>query len=229
MNIIGSYTIKQKDKIIVQKKNLITTLGESFFMNRAINNEFAPVEYIVLGTSPFRAKKSDISLGNETFRKKAITEIDWNLKQIQLTCSCELSEVVNTTEIGTSNGAVLISHDTYPKITLEDLGEEVDSVEITYIFDFSSSAIRKGWQYYTQADEGNVQNNIYYIIEEDSVLRVHENILKTFQSGYHSVRTLEELKTRQGAYYYDVYSKTLFIRTLTLENPNNLNIAITTE
>lgn len=229
MNIKGSYVIKQGEKILVKRNNLITSMGETFFMNRFINSEFQPLQYIVLGTSPFRAKKSDLGLGNETFRKKAVIEVDWNKKQILMYCSCSLSEIANTCEIGTSNGDILISHDIYQKITSEDLGNNIDSVEITYIFDFSTSSIRKSWLYYSQGDTGNTQNHIYYIVEESNVIRVHEdNSLDEMQTGYHAVHDVEALKTRRGAYYYDPFSKNLFIRTLNDENPNNLNIAITT-
>ena len=50
MNIKGSYVIRAGNKII-RGNNIITLLGESFFMNRAINNEFDPLKYIVFGNS----------------------------------------------------------------------------------------------------------------------------------------------------------------------------------
>ena len=46
MNIKGSYTIQAGNKII-RGNNIITLLGESFFMNRAINNEFNPQVTVV--------------------------------------------------------------------------------------------------------------------------------------------------------------------------------------
>lgn len=228
MNIIGSYIIKQGERVLVHQKNIITNLGEAFFMNRAVNTEFDPLQYIVLGTSGVRAKKSDTSLGHETFRKKANIEINWNTKQILMYVSCTLSEILNTCEIGTSNGDTLISHDTYERITSDDVGTSVDSVEITYIFDFSTSSIRKGWLPYTAGTETQ-QDNIYYLVEEANVVRVHENINRTSQHGYHAVQELNELRTSKGAYYYDTFSQNLYIRTLKDENPNNLNISITTQ
>ena len=193
-------------------------------MNRAVNNEFDPISYILLGNSPFRVAKSDMSLGNETFKKKAIIEVDGNQMQIRLTCSCTLSEIINTCEIGTSNGTVLISHDSYAKITSEDVGDNVDSVEITYIFDFSTSATRTGWLYYSQADTQSTQYNIYYIVEESNVTAVSDNT-----NGYHIVDSLESLKSSMGAFYYDKFSKNLYVRTINGDDPNNLSINITTE
>ena len=138
MNVTGSYTIRQGERILVESKNIITNLGEAFFINRAVNTEFDPLQYIVLGTSSVRAKKTDLTLGNETFRKKAAIEVNWNTKQILMYVSCTLSEILNTSEIGTSNGDTLISHDTYERITSEDIGDNIDSIEITYVFDFST-------------------------------------------------------------------------------------------
>lgn len=228
MNIIGSYIIRQGERVLVHQKNIITNLGEAFFMNRAVNTEFAPLEYIVLGTSSYKAKKSDTALGNETFRKKALIEVNWNTKQILMYCSCTPDEILNTCEIGTHNGDVLISHDTYSKITTDDITISADSVEITYIFDFSTSTIRKGWTYYSQGDTGNTQNHIYYLVEEDNVVRVHEQNTNNMQQGYHAVQALSALKSNKGAYYYDPFTKNLYVRTLYDEDPNDLNIAITT-
>lgn len=227
MNIIGSYIIQQGERVLVHQKNIITNLGEAFFMNRAVNTEFNPLHYILLGTSSVKAKKTDTSLGHETFRKKAAIEINWNTKQILMYVSCALSEILNTCEIGTSNGDTLISHDTYEKITSDDVGNSVDSVEVTYIFDFSTSSIRKGWLPYTAGTEVQ-QDNIYYLVEEANVVRVHETINRTSQHGYHAVQELNELRSSKGAYYYDSFSQNLYIRTLKDENPNNLNISITT-
>jgi len=225
IQVKGSYTIKTNTgKILVQRNNLITYMGELFFMNRAVNNEFDPISYILLGNSPFRVAKSDMSLGNETFKKKAIVEVDGNQMQIRLTCSCTLSEIINTCEIGTSNGTVLISHDSYNKITSEDVGDNVDSVEITYIFDFSTSATRSGWLYYSQADTQSTQYNIYYIVEESNVTAVSDDT-----NGYHIVDSLESLKSSMGAFYYDNFSKNLYVRTINGDDPNNLSINITTE
>lgn len=230
MNIKGSYIIKQGEKVIVDGTNIITNIGESFFMNRAVNVEFAPLQYIVLGTSSIRAKKTDTGLGHETFRKRANIEINWNTKQILMYVSCNLAEILNTCEIGTSNGEVLISHDTYPKITVEDMGENIDSVEITYIFDFSTSCMRKGWLPYNTADlENGELNHIYFIVEESNIVRVYENINKTMQNGYRAVRNVDELKTMKGAYYYDPFDKILYVRTFYDEDPNNLNIMMTVE
>lgn len=225
MKITGSYKIKQGNKIIIEKGNLITSMGESFFMNRIVNSELDPLAYIVLGTSPFRVKKSDVALGNETVRKKAVVEIDWNKKQILLYCSCTLSEILNTTEIGTTNGNILVSHDSYSKITPLDIDENIDSFEITYIFEFKTASIKKGWTYYSPGDVGGVQKHIYYLVEENNVILVTDEL----KNGYHCVKSIAELQNKQGAYYYDIFTKNLYVRTINNESPNNLKVSITTE
>ena len=72
-------------------------------------------------------------------------------------------------------------------------------------------------------------NHIYYIVEENRVIRIFETINRTMQHGYHAVQDLQELKNTKGAYYYDPFSETLYIRTLHDEDPNSLNISITTQ
>lgn len=222
MNIVGSYTIRC-GKNIIQKHNLITLLGESFFLNRAINNEFNPIEYIVLGDSSVMVKKGDLSLGNEIARKKCVSEVDLNKKQIVLSCSCAADEILGASEIGVSNGKILISHDNFENIDEEFLGSTIDSVEITYVFDLFTSANRRTWLYYEAADSENTVNNIYYTNEENNVIGVSE---ENSNSGYHKVNSVEELKTHAGAYYYDNDSSTLFIKTVREDNPNDFRYDI---
>lgn len=219
MNIHGSYTIRVGNKII-RGNNIITLLGESFFMNRAINNEFDPIKYIVFGNSSIKAKKSDFSLGNETVRKRCVCEVNLETKQIRLYCSCSASEIVGTTEIGVANDDVLISHDIYNVIDDSFLTNAVDSVEITYTFDLSTSATRNDWKKYTS---GGSDNNIYYTTEENTVVGVTE---ENTMSGYRAVSSIASLKTTTGAYFYDVKTNTLFIRTTKNDNPNAVGYKI---
>ena len=222
MNIVGSYTIKC-GKNIIQKHNLITLLGESFFLNRAINNEFNPIEYIVLGDSSVMAKKGDLSLGSEIARKKCVCEVNLNKKQIVLSCSCTADEILGASEIGVSNGEVLISHDNFENIDEDFLGSNIDSVEITYVFDLFTSGNRRNWLYYEAADTGGTANNIYYTVEENNVIGIIE---ENTNSGYHHVDSINALKTHNGAYYYDNSSNTLFIKTTRGDNPNDLRYDI---
>lgn len=221
MNIKGHYTIKCGEKVI-RGNNLITLLGESFFMNRSVNNEFEPIQYIVLGTSSIKATKSDVNLGNETVRKKCVSEVNLNAKQIILYCSCTASEILGISEIGVANNEILISHDVFEAINEEFITDNIDSVEINYTFDLQSASQRTGWQYYTEGDDEEV-NNIYYIVEETTVTGVTE---KDSNSGYRSVNSIDSLKLYTGAYYYDDITDTLFIRTTKNDDPNNYKILI---
>lgn len=221
MNIKGHYTIKCGEKVI-RGTNLITLLGESFFMNRSVNNEFEPIQYIVLGTSSIKATKSDVNLGNETVRKKCVSEVNLNAKQIILYCSCTASEILGISEIGVANNEILISHDVFEAINEEFITDNIDSVEINYTFDLQSASQRTGWQYYTEGDDDEV-NNIYYIVEETTVTGVTE---KDSNSGYRSVNSIDSLKLYTGAYYYDDITDTLFIRTTKNDDPNGYKILI---
>ena len=85
MKIHGSYVFKQKDKILLTGNNIITLLGESFFMNRAVNQHFEPIQYIVLGSSSARPKKSDVNLGNLTVKKQVESSVDLTNKKDNIT------------------------------------------------------------------------------------------------------------------------------------------------
>lgn len=222
MNIRGSYTIRAGDKIL-RGTNIITLLGESFFMNRSVNNGFDPIKYIVLGNSSLQAKKKDISLGNETVRKRCVSEVNLTTKQIILYCSCTVNEILGATEIGVANDTILISHDVFEAIDDEFITPNIDSVEITYTFDLSTSSQRTNWEYYTDGDTGGTTNNIYYLVEENPVIGVFE---KDKNMGYRGLTSIEALKTNTGAYYYDNATGTLFVRTANNDNPNNYQILI---
>ena len=229
INVKGHYTIQAKDRII-RGNNIITLLGESFFLNRAINNEFNPIQYIVFGNSSVQAMKSDFSLGNETVRKKCVCEVNLETKQILLTCSCTAKEILGTTEIGVANDEILISHDVYDVIDDEFITSDIDSVEVKYSFDLNTASQRTNWQYYSNIDSGKTKYNIYYTVEENPVISVSEEVNSVTKSinGYKGLKSLNGLKNATGAYFYDDNTKTLFIRTINNDNPNNYKILIAT-
>ena len=223
MKIKGFYKFQHGDKIF-EGENLITLLGESFFLNRSVNNSFEPIEYILFGNSSIQAKKSDIRLGNETVRKKCSSEVNLDKKQIILTCTCSASEIIDTSEIGVANDSVLISHDTYD---LEDdfIDFNVDYVDVTYTLQLSTSTVKSIWQHYTSIDTETEEYNVYYVAEEENIVGVTEENTK---SGYRRVASLNELKNHIGAYYYDSEDGILYIRTTRNDNPN-VNYEITVD
>ena len=218
--IHGHYCFKQNDKVILEGDNLITLLGESFFLNRAINNHFNPIQYIVLGSSSTRPKKSDVNLGNLTVKKQVATLADLDLKQIILSCTFEASEVINTTEIGVTNDDILISHDVFEKITSSFLEDSIGEVEVTYTFELTTGAIRK--DFYKVADK----NVTYWIAEPSQVVGVSE---KDTDSGYRCVDDIESVESIAGSYYYSRETKNLYIHTTRNTNPNLENIIIETK
>lgn len=132
MKVKGSYVFKVGNKVF-RKDNLITLFGESFFLNRMINNAFSPVEYILIGNSSQTPSISDMRLGNETVKKKCFKSVDLDRKEIVLTCNCEVREIENSSEIGVSNGNILISHDVY-ELPEGFITPGVDTVEVRYTF-----------------------------------------------------------------------------------------------
>ena len=224
MNLIGSYKIIANGEVILENHNIVTLMGESFFLHRAVNNEFNPIKYILLGNSSIRANKNDLTLGNETVRKLCTKKVDLDSKQIILNCNCSVTEIENTSEIGVANDKILISHDIY-ELQENLLDPSLESVDIEYIFQLTTLTDRTDWKYAASLDDGNINNNIYYIYEDSNVTGVFE---KNTHSGYHKLKTKEALKENCGAYFYDIDSKTLYVRTTTDDNPKEHEILIQT-
>ncbi|WP_407454418.1 hypothetical protein [Methanobrevibacter sp.] len=170
-------------------------------MNRCINDEFKPIQYIALGNTSNIPQKEDIKLGNETSRRKCVCLADLVEKQIQLTASFKADEVIGTSEIGVFSEQILISHDKYSKIDESFLGVAGD-VKIEYIFQFSTGGLRGGWKSATK-------NHVFYVYEPNNVVGVLE---KNSNSWYSQVDSIDDLDGLKGAYYIDTNSKNLYIR-----------------
>ena len=218
--LTGRYRFKQNGKVILVGENLITLLGESFFMNRAVNQHFNPIQYILLGTSSARPKKSDISLGNLTVKKQVVSSVDLNTKKILLNATFEASEVLGTCEIGVSNGDVLISHDTFEKIDSTLLDDSIGDVEVEYSFELTTGSMRKDFNKVVDKDY------TYWIAEPSLVVGVTE---KDTDSGYRCVGSIDLVESTIGSYYYSIATKNLYIHTTRNSNPNLENIIIETK
>lgn len=210
IGITGSYTISIpiqtmfiNDKIEFTNHNIITQFGESFFLNRWINDAFEPIEYIAVGNGSNQPQKTDLTLGNETSRRKCNCEADLKNKRLVLTTAFKATEMLGTSEIGVFNDKIMISHDRYEKIDDTFLSGAIGEVTIEYRFQLATGSIRRGWK---EASQGN---NIFYISEKNEVIGVFENNTK---NGYRRVTQLEDLYTVKGAYYYDTTSQNLYIR-----------------
>ncbi len=228
MKIKGSYTFNIPlqgmflNKIIkITHNNIITLLGESFFLNRAINEEFTPIQYICIGNSSNLPRKNDLKLGNETLRKKCTRIVDLDKRQIVLSANFTAKELLGTTEIGVANDSILISHDVYNKDDIEDLLKpEIGDITIDYFIEISSGAIRNSeW---TQATN---YENIFYIIETNTVVGVIED---NTLSGYRRVKNIDEVANVKGSYYHDTDTHNLYVHTTNDSNPENEEIIIQT-
>ena len=206
-NVKGKYRFIQNGKVIYKGENLITLLGESFFLNRLINNEFEPITHISLGTGNIRPKKSDIELGNKTVEKRVNTSVDLNTKSVILKATFTAREILNTTEIGASNGNILISHDLF------------SDVDVEYMFELSTSSSR------TDFEKATGYNNVYYVAEPSLVVGVLE---KSTKSGYICVNSIAAVESTAGAYYYNISNNNLYVHTTTGNNPNIEELSIQT-
>ena len=218
-NVKGKYRFIQNGKVIYKGENLITLLGESFFLNRLINNEFEPITHISLGTGNIRPKKSDIELGNKTVEKRVNTSVDLNTKSVILKATFTAREILNTTEIGASNGNILISHDLFEKIGNDFLDNSTSDVDVEYMFELSTSSSR------TDFEKATGYNNVYYVAEPSLVVGVLE---KSTKSGYICVNSIAAVESTAGAYYYNISNNNLYVHTTTGNNPNIEELSIQT-
>ena len=88
-NILGEYcfimeitTMFLNTTIKITHTNLITTMGEYFFMNRCINDIYNPIQYVALGNGVNSPQKTDGQLGHETKRNTCIQEVDEDNKRV---------------------------------------------------------------------------------------------------------------------------------------------------
>ena len=216
----GSYVFKQNNKVILKGNNLITLLGESFFMNRAVNQHFEPIKYILLGSSNARSKKTDVSLGNLTVKKQVTSSVDLTNKKIILEATFEAGEVLGTCEIGVANDDILISHDIYEKMTSTFLEDSIGEVDVTYTFELTTGSIRKDFNKVADKDY------TYWIAEPSMVVGVTE---KDTNSGLRVVSSINDVESNVGSYYYSIQTKNLYIHTTRNSNPNLENIIIETK
>ena len=202
INIKGSYKFKQKDHIIYQGDNLITFYGVIYFLNRCVNDNFNAMSSIQIGNGLVAPSKYDISLGNFLTEEDAQTDVIVDKNIIKLTASFEAKDIIGVSEIGVSNGNMLISHDTFEEINSDMLVNPVGTVEVEYTYHFSTSTIRSDWIRYGKS--------IYWIYEPNNVIGVYEEDTGT---GYHKVNSQTEVlnETNTGSYYYDNITKNLYV------------------
>ncbi len=207
--------------IIIKGRNLITFKGESFFLNRSINEEFNPIEYIVLGSGINPPQKTDEKLGNETVRNTCVKTVDLNYKRIILTTNFSAKDVIGATEIGVCNDKVLISHDVFTDITLTEdfLYGVVGLVEVEYIFQFASSHLISGWLPHS------TKENVYYVYEPDIVVSVKDN---STGDGYRKVDG-NTIGDSEGSFYYNKNNNNLYIHFYDSSTPSGKDILIETE
>lgn len=225
-SLTGSYTIDipvqnmfLNENLKIRNHNIITILGQSFFLNRAINENFNPIKYICLGNGKNLADKHDLQLGNETIRKTCVKKVDIDKKQIVLTANFPSKDIIGTSEIGVHNGKVLISHDRYEKIDETFITPAVGDVTITYIFQFSTGAYRTSWK------SSQLHQGMYYIVEPNEVVGVRENDL----TSYRRVTNPGDLEAIEGSYYHDITSSSNLYVHMINENddPNKKDMVVT--
>lgn len=200
---------------------MITLLGESFLMNSLINNKLQPIHYIAVGKGTARPTKKDTKLSKQTLVKPCNSRVDSNTKKLILSAKFEARELLGTSEIGILTAEnILITHDIYEPLTDDLIGNDTTSIQLEYNLEFTTGTIRSQWQTSTTGEY------ILYTYEPNAVISVLE---KNTGNGYVRVNELSDLLTRNGAYYHDLTSRNLYIRTTmdnTISNINEMTIIV---
>lgn len=209
LNIKGEYYIKVpivsmflNEMMVIDGTNIITTLGESFFLRRCIDDTLNPMEYIVIGNDTTMPLKTDLKLGNETKRAPTVKTVDTESGTLTLTANFTKSDIVGITEIGvcnigaSTNEEILISHDTfYETVLTEDfLGGVINTIQVDYIFNFSTSQLKSGWS------KASGYDNVYYVYEPNNVVSIMDN---TGGYGLRNLNSISAVENTKGSFFYD--------------------------
>ena len=204
--------IKTKHNHHIRGDKMLTQKGESYLLNRLINNEANPITHITIGTGNTTPKKTDTELTNPVSTKRCLTKIDLRNKQLTLTATFTPTELQGVTEIGAIAEDTLITHDLITT-TPSDL---TSNINLKYVLKLENTSYKTNWQQY--------QDNIYYVYEPNTVTGVNETNTNT---GYRKVQSTDDLV--EASYYYDNTKELLYITTTDESNPNNKTIQITTQ
>lgn len=227
MNIQGTYTINipittmfLNKTLTLHRHNIITEFGESFFLHRAIDNQFEPIQNILLGNGTTTPRRTNTKLTNQRYSKKPVCTIDNKNKQIKLTANFTITQLLETTEIGVSTynqskKEVLISHDVFQQLDTSVFTGISGDVTIEYIYQFTTTYQKNNWTLY---DENNM---IYYTGEENRVITVFENNI-----GYREVSEIGSIGNTPGVFYYDNLNKILYIRPFSDVSTSDITIQI---
>ena len=195
---------------------MITTLGRSLLMNRAVNDIMTPITYLALGKGTNNPSRQDLKLGKETIRKLTDYTVDIENNVLIFEASFTAKEVLNTTEIGLfTEDDVLVSRDVYDTVTDDILEDTTSAINMEYRIHFDTAGVHKKWSTSTTA------NDILYRFENNPVIGVREINTDT---GYLKVDSLEDLDDLSKAgYFYDVVSRNLYVKTSDCDQINTID------
>lgn len=211
-NIIGEYTIKANNQVLLHKANLITNEGEKFLLQRLVNNRQDYINDIAIGEGGGIPNKEDTSLNSLRTATSINSTIDTTNKELRLTGTFETTTASKINEIGVrTNLEKLITHDTFEDLTLP----ANSSIAITYTFKLGISTITDDW---TITDN---YNNTYYSYDNQTVIGVEET---DTQSGYTLKSTIREVEENKSSYYY--HDGIIYIHTSDDQSPSKHTIQL---
>lgn len=212
-NIIGVYRYKiniptmfHNYEMYIKNHNLITYIGEDYFIERWINNDYGLINKILLGKQGITPSKSKKTIDNAT----EITDITLSNRKTSLLITTEVkgTDVNDVNEIGVmTTDERLISHDVHSRIVVP----ESSTINIDYQYILTNGAYENNWERYSPDKDiykVNVLEEVSYVIEEDT------------NKGYTKVESIEDLTN--GTYCQIIDGDIIILYIITSDNTNPL-------
>lgn len=206
MRIKGKYkiTINCKDYEIVRYgENLITLLGQSYFLNRWKDNTLEPIGRLCFGKSSRAPDKQDQDLGNQTYQVQPKMSVNLLENSLNMSATLNPEQLIGVCEIGVKTGDdLLISRDVFKPFTADILGAS-SSINIDYQYVIETGDVHSDWTPYTQ------KQGVYYTSTKNIVTGVSDEN----GNGYIKKDSIDEL-TQAGTYYYSNTAQKVYINPI---------------
>ena len=213
-NITGEYWIFQDEKLILHEHNLITSEGENYFLQKAINSRSDVITELWIGTGAVTPNKS-IATTDITNKKSSAVNKKVEDNQIILSTSFDAATINNTTQIAiVTDDEKLISYNLHDPISIV-----ADStITIVYAYSLSTGEKITTWKQFSSSTV------TFYITDNTEVIAVTE---ADTGIGYKKAVTESEVETTKGSYYWNSIEKKLYIHTSDDLSPSTHIIHVT--
>lgn len=204
MRIKGKYKFTTHNgdyKITRYGENLITLLGQSYFLNRWKDNLLEPIDKLCFGKSSRAPDKQDQDLGNQTYQVQPKMSVNLLENSLNMSATLNPEQLIGVCEIGVKTADnILVSRDVFKPFTADILGAS-SSINIDYQYVIETGDVHSDWTPYTQ------KQGVYYTSTKNIVTGVFDEN----GNGYIKKNSIDEL-TEAGTYYYSNTAQKVYIK-----------------